>query len=245
MQKKPKTSKKKKVTNNTTGIVNFYSLDKVQKFQTKGINPNYKKHHIKVAFRAILVGSSGAGKTNVFLNILVQMANTFNHLYIYTRAQEPLYDYLVSQLGSDLLTIKYDLDSCRTFDEKNYYGQSLIVFDDMCNEKDQKCIEELYIRGRKIAGGCSLLYLTQSYYKVPKVVRLQTDYIFIIKVSGAKDLNMILSEYSLTATKQQLQKMYTYACINSEFGSFFLIDLQASQDKTYRKNFNEFLYSKD
>ena len=110
------------------------------------------------------------------------MAGTFNHIYIfYTKASEPLYDYLISQLSSDLLTIAYDLDSLRNFNDDNYYGQSLVIFDDMVNEKNQKAISELYIRGRKIKGGISLLYLTQSYFQVPKIIRVQCQYIFILK----------------------------------------------------------------
>jgi hypothetical protein len=189
----------------------------------------------------VLIGSSGSGKTNLLLNIINQFSNTFNHIYIYTQAVEPLYEYLESQLGPDMLTIKYSLNDCRTFNEKDYYGQSLIIWDDMCLEKDQKCISEMYIRGRKIAGGVSMLYLTQSYYKIPKVVRLQAEIVFILKVSGVRDLKMILSEYSLSATKEQLINIYEYCCNSGTFGSFMLIDLKNTQDKTYRKNFTEFL----
>ena len=52
---------------------------------------------------------------------------------------------------------------------------------------------------------------------------------------------MILFEYSLQASKNQLTKMYNYSCNSGEFGNYFLIDLKNSQDKTYRKNFTEFL----
>ena len=236
---------RKKSNINADGMINFYELKKVDKFKTKSVNPNFNKHHITVPFRGMLIGSSGSGKTNLLLNIINQFSNTFNHIYIYTQAIEPLYEYLESQLGSDMLTIKYDLQSLRTFKETDYYGQSLVIFDDCCNEKDQKCINELYIRGRKIAGGCSLLYLTQSYYKVPKIIRLQCQYVFILKVAGIRDLKMILSEYSLSATKEQLTKMYDYCCNSGTFGNFMLIDLQSSQDKTYRKNFKEYLSLND
>ena len=222
-------------------IINFYEQKKVQKFMKKSNNPNYDQHGIKVPFRGCLIGSSGSGKTNLLLNIISKMSNTFNHIYVYTRAEEPLYDYLNSQIPKCLLTIKYDLQELRDFNEKEYYGQSLIIFDDMVNEKDQKCINELYIRGRKIAAGCSLLYLTQSYFKVPKIIRLQCDYIFILKVSGVRDLKMILSEYSLSGTKEQLLNLYNYCCNSGKFGDFMLIDLQNSQDKTYRRNFKDFL----
>ena len=235
-----KTKKKPEIID--VSIINPYESREVQKHMTKSINPFKKFHNISVPFRGCLIGSSGSGKTATFLNICSVMSKTFNHIYIYTRAREPLYDYLREQLDDTLLTISYDLNDLRQFPEENYYGQSLVVIDDFCNEPNQQCIQELYIRGRKIAGGVSLLYLTQSYFKVPKLIRLQLNYIFILKVSGVRDLKMILSEYSLGASKEQLTKMYEYACnISGVFGHFLLIDLQAEQSKTYRKNFDEIL----
>ena len=57
----------------------------------------------------------------------------------------------------------------------------LIVFDDMIadmihNKKLNSIVTELFIRGRKI--NISLVFVTQSYFKVPKDVRLNTSHIF-------------------------------------------------------------------
>ena len=214
---------KKKVQsdeNDNNEIINFYELKKVKKLNKQSINPNYAQHGIKVPFRGLLIGSSGVGKTNLLLNIVNKMAGTFNHIYIYTKASEPLYDYLTSQLSSELLTIAYDLDSLRNFNDDNYYGQSLVIFDDMVNEKNQKAISELYIRGRKIKGGISLLYLTQSYFQVPKIIRVQCQYIFILKTGSNRDLKLILSEFSLNTSPEVLLKIYNYCCNSGNFGSF-------------------------
>jgi hypothetical protein len=193
----------KKSKNKSASIINFYELEGVKKLKPPSINPNYHIHNISVPFRSVIIGSTGSGKSNMVLNLISVMSNTFNKIFIYTRAEEPLYTYLKNKIKDDMLTISYDLNDLRNFDEENYYGQTLIIFDDLCNEKDQNCINELYIRGRKLAGGISLCYLTQSYFKVPKIVRLQCQYIFIIKVSGIRDLNLILSEYSLGVSKEQ------------------------------------------
>ena len=53
----------------------------------------------------------------------------------------------------------------------------LIVFDDMIadmihNKKLNSIVTELFIRGRKL--NISLVFITQSYFKVPKNVRLNT-----------------------------------------------------------------------
>jgi hypothetical protein len=250
----PPKKKNNKTSNNDSNdnneIINFYELPKVQKFLTKSINPNYDKgtkHGIKVPFRGILTAASGGGKTNLLFNVILQMANTFNHIYIYTQAEEPLYEYIESQISSDLLTIKYGIKALQDFDEKEYYGQSLVVLDDMVNEKekDQACIKELYLRGRKIAGGVSLLYLTQKYHAVPKFIRGQCQYFFIIKVSEVDDLKRILKEFALSATNKQMDAMYEYCCESGKFGNCMIIDLMSGRSKMFRKNFKEILNPKD
>ena len=57
----------------------------------------------------------------------------------------------------------------------------LIVFDDMIadminNKKLNSIVTELFIRGRKL--NISLVFITQSYFKVPKDVRLNTTHFF-------------------------------------------------------------------
>jgi hypothetical protein len=223
--------------------INFYELDSVKKFMPKSINPCFDKHHISVPFRSVVIGSSGSGKTNFLLNLIHVMSGTFNHIYIYTQASEPLYDYLQSKLPDDMLTIKYGIQNLIDFDESKYEGQCLVILDDMVNEpkKKQQAIAELYIRGRKLANGLSCIYLTQDFYRVPKIIRGQCNYIFILKVNGVRDLKLILSEYALSATTSVLQQMYEYCCGTTEINAFMTIDLQASQDKTFRKNFDEYL----
>lgn len=217
-------------------ITNFYELADVKKLMSKKHNPNYNYHKISIEMKGCVIGSSGSGKTQTLLQILSDMPNTFNKMYIYTKAEEPLYKYLEQKIPADLLTISYDLNDLRKFDDEKYYGSTLVIFDDMVNEKDQKCIQELYIRGRKL--GVSMLYLSQSFFKIPKLIRLQCDYCFIIKVPNMRDLNLILSEFSLGTTKEQLQNMYKYV-ISQGFGNFFLIDMKAPQNSglSYRKNF--------
>ena len=60
----------------------------------------------------------------------------------------------------------------------------LIVFDDMIadmfnNKKLNSIVTELFIRNRKLS--ISLVFTTQSYFKVPKDVRLNSTHFFIMK----------------------------------------------------------------
>ena len=65
----------------------------------------------------------------------------------------------------------------------------LIVFDDMIadmihNKKLNSKVTELFIRGRKL--NISLVFITQSYFKVPKNVRLNTTHFFIMKIPNKR-----------------------------------------------------------
>ena len=70
----------------------------------------------------------------------------------------------------------------------------LIVFDDMIadmmsNNKLNSIVIELFIRGRKL--NISLVFITQSYFKLPKEVRLNTTHFFIAKISNKRELQQI------------------------------------------------------
>ena len=54
------------------------------------------------------------------------------------------------------------------------------------NKKLNSIIIELFISGRKL--NISLVFITQSYFTVPKDVRLTSTHFFIIKVPNKRDL---------------------------------------------------------
>ena len=60
-------------------------------------------------------------------------------------------------------------------------GKVIIVFDDIIadminNNKLNPIVTELFIRGRKF--NISIVFITQSYFKVPKYVRLNSTHLF-------------------------------------------------------------------
>ena len=65
----------------------------------------------------------------------------------------------------------------------------LIAFDDMIadminNKKLNPIVTELFIRGRKL--NISIVFITQSYFKVPKDVRLNSTHFFIMKIPNKR-----------------------------------------------------------
>ena len=57
------------------------------------------------------------------------------------------------------------------------------------NKKLNSIVTELFIRGRKLI--FSLVFITQSYFKVPKDIRLNTTHFFIAKISSKRELEQI------------------------------------------------------
>ena len=75
----------------------------------------------------------------------------------------------------------------------------LIVFDDMItdminNKKLNSVVTELFIRGRKL--NISLVFITHSYFSVPKNVRLNITHFFIMKIPNKRELQQISINHS-------------------------------------------------
>lgn len=217
-------------------IINFYEK-MPKKFLIKSHNPNYSKHRIKVPFRMVIAGSSGSGKTNTFLNLLKIMPDTFENIWIVTKNKdEPIYNWLDDKLGKEGLKIQeIDKDGLPDLDKLDKTQNNLIVMDDLVGEKNQKPMEQFFIRARK--KNCSLIYITQSYYQVPKMIRNNLTYLIIKQISSMKNLLMISREYDIGISKEALIEMYNYA--TKEKMGFLMVDLEAPPEERFRRNFDE------
>ena len=174
------------------------------------------------------------------LNYILITPNTFGHITIVTKQNEPLYEFLEKKLKGKNITIHYDLDKLpepRDFPNKEL--QNLLIFDDQVVTKNQSKIINYFIYGRKVGAGITIFYLTQSYYSVPKTIRSQLSYIFLIKIGQKRDLNLILSDSGELVEKEELKRLYDDA--TKEKFNFLKINLNTTDmNKKFSKNFNEF-----
>ena len=69
-----------------------------------------------------------------------------------------------------------------------------MIADTMTNRKFQTIIKELFIRCRKL--NISLGFITQSYFPVPKDVRLNLTHYFIMKINNRRELRNIVFDHS-------------------------------------------------
>ena len=146
----------------------------------------------------------GSGKTNVLLNFIENQPD-IDKIYLYAKdPYEAKYQYLINKregVGIDHFNdpkafVEYSNDMrdvYKNIDEYNIDKEHkiLIVFDDMIadiikNKKLNSIVTELFIRGRKL--NISLVFITQSYFKVPKDVRLNTTHFFIAKIPNKREL---------------------------------------------------------
>ena len=157
--------------------------------------------------RILIIGSWWSGKTNAFFN-LINNQQDIDKIYFYTKDSfEVKYQYLINKREKIRLNhyddpkafIEYSNDMQDVYKKIDEYNADkerkiLRVFDDVIaeminNKKLNSIVTDLLIRGRKL--NISLVFITHSYFKVPKDVRLNTTYFFIMKIQNKRELQQI------------------------------------------------------
>lgn len=224
-------------------LTNFYTLPGVKVFNTPSDNPEYgNKHFINIPSRILLCGSSGSMKTNTLMNMIKSMPKTFDHIILCCKSShEPLYQWLIKKLKGNIDVYEGgdipNLDSLEDIEgEGKKKAQILCIFDDLINDKKaNEVIAEYYIRSRKVAGGCTCIYLSQNYYSIPKTIRSNSNILMLKKLSSTKDLGLILRENNLANIDiKTFRKLYKECTEKKE--NIMMIDID--NNKIYR-NFNK------
>ena len=81
-----------------------------------------------------------------------------------------------------------------------------MIADMINNKKLNSKVTDLFIRGRKL--NISLVFITQSYLKVPKDVRLNTTHFFITAVPNKRELQQIALNYSSDISSKDFVKIH-------------------------------------
>ena len=163
------------------------------------------------------------------------------------------YQYLINKregVGVDHFNgpkafIEYSNDMHDVYKFINYYNSNkenkiLTVFHDMIadminNRRLDSIVTELFIRGRKL--NISLVFITQSYFKVPKDVRLNTSHFFIAKIPNKRELQQIAINHSSDISTKDFTNIYRKCTV--EPYSFFVNDTTFASDNPlrFRKSF--------
>lgn len=208
-------------------MINFYKTIK----QVKKANPYYDDHKLKSIFRGIVCTSSGGGKTNLLVNILYQMSDTYWKIIIITKEEEPLYTMLKERLG-DRVDIYYN-GEIPDLPALTPREAGIVIFDDMVLSQTKK-IGEIFIRCRKQE--YAALFISQSYFSINKIIRQNCNYIWLGRGILDRDLKLILSEYSIKLGKDKL--IYLYNKITEKPMRFMMIDLD---ERNIRENITDII----
>lgn len=208
-------------------MINFYKTIK----QTKKENPYYEEHHLDPLLRAIICTNSGGGKTNLLVNILYEMSDTYWKIIIITKEEEPLYTMLQERL-KERVEIYYGgkIPELPALTERE---SGIVIFDDMVMSQTKE-IGEIFIRCRKQHYGA--VFISQSYFGIQKIIRQNCNVIWLGRGILDRDLKLMLSEYSIKIPKDKL--IYLYNKITEKKMYFMMINLD---DRTIRENIKDII----
>jgi len=203
-------------------IANYGDLiPKVYKGNSFGIN---KKLNIQKLFRAIVLGPSYSGKNNLVFDIIFNSPNVFAHVHIIARnPDQELYNYLRDKLGS-LITV-YPADAPPSVDSiKKIPGElQLVIIDDYSNDKkmQKELFSHYFTRGRHKL--LSTIFLSHSYFATDKMIRLNSEYVMILKANSKRDLKMLLKDFNIPGV-DEVKLIKAYENATKEKGQMLMVD---------------------
>ena len=218
-----------------------------------GHNPKWP-YILDHPYRILVIGSSGIGKTNALLNLINNQPD-IDKIYLYAKdPYEKKYQYLINkheEVGLDhfddhKVFIEYSNDMQDVHKNIEDYNPGkerkiLIVFDDMIadminNKKLNSIVTDLFIRGRKL--NISIAFITRSYFKVPKDVRLNSTHFFIMKILNERELQQITLNHSSDIDFKDFMKIYKE--YTKEPYSFLVNDTTLQSGNPLRFRYNLF-----
>ena len=208
----------------------------------------------------LIIEGSGSGKTNALLNLINNQPD-IDKIYLCAKdPHEAKCQFLINERKNTKLkhfndpktSIEYSNDMQDVYKDIDQYNAGkerkiLIVFDDMIadminNKKLNSVITELIIRDRKL--NISLVFITQSYFKVPKDVRLNSTHFFIMKIPNKRELQQIALNHSSDISTKDFINIYKKC--TAEPYSFLVNDTTLASDNPLRFRKNLFnIYNKN
>ena len=201
-------------------MINFDEYTNENKIEHNSKWPYIPDH----PYRILIIGGSRSRKTNALLNLINNQPD-IDKIYLYAKdPYEAKYQYLINKrekVGLDHFDdpktfIEYSNDMQDVYKNIEDYNprkkrKVLIIFDDMIadminNKNLSPIVAELFIRGRK--RNISIAFVTQSYFKVPKDVRLNSRHFFVMKIPTKRELQQIELNHSSDIDFKDFIKIY-------------------------------------
>ena len=152
-------------------------------------------------FRMLICGPSGSGKTNTLMHMIYNLLY-FDKVYLYAKnLEQSKYQNLMDILQPISNEAGYDVieannDKIIPVEDLDSDSQKIVIFDEFVCDKNQKPLVDYFIRGRH--KNCSVIYLSQSYYKTPKDIRLNCSHFCIYEFPSANEKSLICRENNIS-----------------------------------------------
>ena len=193
----------------------------------------------------LISGSGGSGKTNLLLNMFkstkLYRMKFDNIFYVCPMSsflsvdKHPFanHDKVFHELTLGLLESIYNqLDDLKETQDEPHY--SCVIIDDFADSlKDvaiQKQLNKMLIKARHIQ--CSFIFMVQSYYYFPKILRKQITYLTLFKSKNKEEFETLTKEL-ICLNKENAQILYDYVFDEP----YTHLDIDTVENKYY-KNFN-------
>lgn len=212
-----------------------------------GAPENTKIAFLKWAFRILICGKGGSGKTVNLLNIIYRYAK-YDKIYIYSRHLgdkdyidlikhfEGINKYARRKLKDPNYTMYVASDSLEgmvTNEELDPSIRNLIIIDDfmMAEKRLMENIEDLFISCRH--ANTSIIFLAQSYSKVSKIIRGNVNYVVLYAVAQKREIQGLAQSLAMDIDYKTFYRIFTD--ITKQKYGFMVIDTSAGNDCPYLK----------
>lgn len=187
-------------------FVNIIYME-IPNYDEKKKGRKYKQLHNYMpdrCFRMLITGPSGCGKTNTALHILMKPLIYYDKLYLYSKnLEQDKYSRLLGKLegiaDNNNIPVEELVYSSNgeiiPINEQENECQKVVIFDDYVCEKNQTDIIDYFIQGRH--KNCSVMYLSQSYYKTPKDIRQNCSHYIIFDNQSKRENGELCREHGI------------------------------------------------
>ena len=151
--------------------------------------------------------------------MLIKPLLYYDEIYLYARNLEQ-YQKLIQKMRELSSKLEYEIlhmsnDEITPVTEMDYEdNQKLVIFDDYVCDKNQRQLIDYFIQGRH--KNCSVIYLSQSFYKTPKDIRLNCSHYCLYEFPSLRQSNRISSELGVSKEdyKAATKKPYSFLYVD-------------------------------
>ena len=202
----------------------------------------------------VFVGSTGSGKTNTFLNMLMheQMyKDYFDEVYLFSMSAklDPLFKQAGLKkdniIGDDILGKTSELLQQQKTDlEENNFAKAkslMFIYEDSTGNAKLLKSKELvtvFTMGRHLK--ITIVIMVHKYKSIPPTIRLNASQLAIFPCAGSQQIQLVDDYCPAGCHKKTFYEMLEYAWKPSDEDKrpFFLIDNKSKHDnKNFRKGF--------